>query len=307
MREFARQLSRIPGRKSLIWLSTGFPIEMTIPSPATQQQNVTMQELTGTGKALAKANIAIYPVDTAGLVASGGGQPVAGVAAGERNRHYPLDVLAELTGGRAFYDRNDLEQEIREAVDDSEVTYTLGFYPNPDGEDSAYHRLQIEVNRKGVDLRYRKGYQAADPQIQVAEADGREKIDNALWSPVEATGISINVRVEGPDPAKPKALRMTVAIPIGDIMLQEQENGWLGTLDLVVGQHSADGRDVATLSDAVKVNPNRQRYETLRKEGLLIRREIALRDEASVVRIVVFDRGSGRVGSLEIPAHTLSR
>ncbi len=302
MKELANQLARTPGRKNLIWLSTGFPIEMTIPAPPTRQENVTPGELSGTARALARADIAIYPVDTAGLVAGTGGRAIAAVAASERNRHYPLDLLAQLTGGRAFYDRNDLEQAIREAVGDSEVTYTLGFYPGPGGQDGAYHRLQIDVLREGVDLRYRPGYQAADPFIPTAEPDGREEIHDALWSPVDATGISLTARLEKPNPAKPRSLRMTIAIPVGDIALEELEGGWLGTLDLVVGQRSPDGRDLATLGEEVKVNPNRQRYETLRKEGLLLRREIELRPGASKVRIVVFDRGSGRLGSLEIPA-----
>jgi hypothetical protein len=85
-------------------------------------------------------------------------------------------------------------------------------------------------------------------------------------------------------------------------MLNPVENGWLGTLDLVIAQHSADGRDVATVGDPVRVNPDKQRYETLLKEGLLLRRQIQLRPGVSKVRVVVFDRGSGRIGSLEFNA-----
>ena len=52
----------------------------------------------------------------------------------------------------------------------------------------------------------------------------------------------------------------------------------------------------------MRVNPDQRRYETLLKEGLLLRRQIQLRPGAAKVRVVVFDRGSGRLGSLEFPA-----
>ncbi len=289
MKELGTQLARVPGRKSLIWLSTGFPIQLTANAP--KQEYLSVPDLTLTARALAKGNVAVYPVDTAGLVPGGGGGGFANVGPGGPNRHHAMDLLAELTGGRAFYNRNDLDQEVREAVDNSEVTYTLGFYPGPAGQDGGYHRLQIQVGRPGVDLRYRQGYQAADAQIPLPELDGREQIRNALQSPVESTGISLNVRLEKPNPAKPKSMRITIASPLSDLTLAEQGGG---TLDLIVGQRSADGRDVATLGDAVKV---------LRKEGLLLRREIVLRPDATVVRVIVFDRGSGRLGSIEIPAH----
>jgi hypothetical protein len=92
--------------------------------------------------------------------------------------------------------------------------------------------------------------------------------------------------------------------PVADltVTLNPVENGWLGTLDLVIAQHFADGRDVATVGDPVRVNPDKQRYETLLKEGLLLRRQIQLRPGVSKVRVVVFDRGSGRIGSLEFNA-----
>ncbi len=38
--------------------------------------------------------------------------------------------LADETGGRAFYFNNDLAGSVRTAIADSEVSYTLGFYPS---------------------------------------------------------------------------------------------------------------------------------------------------------------------------------
>lgn len=65
-----------------------------------------------------------------------------------------MRTLAEETGGRAFVNTNDLTGAIRQAVDDGAVTYTLGFYPDPDSLDGTFHKLKVRVLHHGaVDIR----------------------------------------------------------------------------------------------------------------------------------------------------------
>jgi len=56
------------------------------------------------------------------------------------------------TGGRAFYNANALGDSIQRAVDDSRVTYALGFYPDDASWDGTQHTLEGRVNRPGVDV-----------------------------------------------------------------------------------------------------------------------------------------------------------
>ncbi len=287
LKQFGTQLARVPGRKSLIWLSTGFPIQLIPAGSAQPQEYLSVEAWNATAQALGQGNIAVYPVDTAGLVTPGGaGSGFADVGPGGSNRHLAMDILAEVTGGRPFYNRNDIDQEVREAFEDSEVTYTLGFYPGSSGQDGGFHRLQIQTGRPGVELRYRQSYQAANALLPADELDGREQIHDALQSPVESTGIIINLRVEKPNPKKANSLRMTIAVALPELVGS--------TIDLIVSQRAADGSDVITLGDPVKIE---------RKEDLLLHREIEVRPKAVTIRVIVFDRTSGRLGSLEIPAH----
>jgi hypothetical protein len=226
------------------------------------------EELSGSSKALARASAALYPVDVRGLVAPAGGQTVVAVAESESKRHYSI---------------------------------TLGFYPDPSGQDGNYQGLHIDVKRPGVQLRYREGYVAADAQLPLLEAGGRDSIRDALASPVDVAGIPLTVRIQPRDPKKPDALRLTIAIPAKDIDLRPPENGVVATLDVIVAQHAADGSDLATFGDVVRVHPGEQRGETPLREGLLIRREVPVREGVASVRVVVFDRGSGRIGSLALP------
>lgn len=61
LREMAKNLATVPGRKSLILLTAGFPVPPDL-----------LQEVTATIDVCNKANVAIYPIDVRGLVAAGG-------------------------------------------------------------------------------------------------------------------------------------------------------------------------------------------------------------------------------------------
>src|SRR5258708_5304265 len=67
LRSMAKNLAPVPGRKTLIFLTSGFAMTEEVRS-----------ELTATIDACNKANVAVYPIDVRGLVAGGG---IAGPAA----------------------------------------------------------------------------------------------------------------------------------------------------------------------------------------------------------------------------------
>ena len=279
MTALAAELARIPGRKNLLWLSTNFPIGLYKQASA---EFVPMHDRTsGTAWALAKADVATYPIHAAGVV------PTVSMP--------QLDELAALTGGRAFYKNNDVAAEMRDAAQDSEITYSLGFYP--DSSDGKYHVLSVEVARRGVEVRCRKGYFATDPQLAVdGGVPGAAEIASAIWSPVDATGIAIQARVSrsGAD-----VVRLAISVPAADLALSPVADGRFGTVDLVVAQRTGDGSVAMAFSEPVQVASGRSTNQDLLPEGLFLRREIKLVKGATRIRIVMYDRNTGRTGSLE--------
>jgi VWFA-related protein len=69
------------------------------------------------------------------------------------------NMFADLTGGLVFYNKsNAIEESIQTAVDDGELIYTLGFYPMREELNGTYHDLKVDVDRRGVSVRYRANY-----------------------------------------------------------------------------------------------------------------------------------------------------
>ena len=87
LKDLGKSLSSIPGRKTVILITGGFPLTPEIISEATAAISVCN-----------KSNVAIYPIDVRGLVAP---TPQARLRAPDRDAHF---VLASYTpGGMAFF------------------------------------------------------------------------------------------------------------------------------------------------------------------------------------------------------------
>jgi len=141
--QIAYHLSSQSGRKTLIWVSGSFPI---IPSymfygiNAPDERLIFADDFKKAAGALNNSTLVVYPVDAHGLTTN---RPdFANLAT--------MKMLAEHTGGRAFYNTNDLRKAIREAIDESGLTYQLGYYPTDEKWDSRFHRIKVNVKRKGL-------------------------------------------------------------------------------------------------------------------------------------------------------------
>lgn len=178
LNSLSRTLAGYPGRKNLIWVSETFPFDVMLSAASGKSwvnDRSYSYDIARTGNLLSDSQVAIYPLDARGLAGSalfnvgnnpgslGFGAPSASSEAEDRlaARTTMLD-LAERTGGRAFYNRNDLDQAVRESIDDGSTYYTLGYYPENKDWNGAFRKIQVKAQRAGVKLRYRIGYFAAD-------------------------------------------------------------------------------------------------------------------------------------------------
>ena len=248
----AQALAGYPGRKNLIWVSEGFPLTLfpeiiyddptpfggkgssgASPAPPTMAMSSSFQSGAGSdfdavvekvANALMNAQVAVYPVDASGL---------------QKDNHLntinTMRSLADRTGGKAFYNRNDVEVGVRTSIEDGSSYYTLEYYPENKTWDGKFRTIQIK-SRPGVTLRYRQGYYALDPGTQGkdAEKDLARNFSNALSLDMpSATGVVFHAGVTPP----PKAQQVTVNFAIDPHTLSFQ--------------HKADGQAAVEISCAV--------------------------------------------------------
>ena len=135
-RMIANHVAAIPGRKNLVWVSASFPLWFSMGTVNVRDGRI--EALTKeAGRALTRANMAIYPVDAKGVQvdpsfsAAATQEPTGDNLMSEiLSRQATERMLADSTGGQAFYDNNDIPAGVRKAFDDARYAYTIGFYPN---------------------------------------------------------------------------------------------------------------------------------------------------------------------------------
>jgi VWFA-related protein len=302
LQQIASHVANIPGRKNLVWLTANLPFS---------------------GAALAHvltpANIAVYPVDARGLLtkspmvmadvpgtadmdavsgASGhldnmparSSQPI-GIAT--------MQTLADDTGGRAFVNTNDITGAIRKAVEDSAVTYTLGFYIDRDALDGKFHELKVEVNRSGLTVRYPKGY-FAFPDTAPAKDEDQIRLLTAVQSPIESSSIPVQATVERVD-QPPHWFKVMCSIDAHDLSLVESGDLRKGSLDVYIVEQDQTGKVLLQSGKTFNLQFPEKQYSALLKSGLFFHELVEPKSGAITLRVLVENPATSEVGSLIIP------
>lgn len=179
LRALAAGLRNLPGRKTVIFFGEGLAIPTAV--------------MPHFDRAIAEANLAritVYSVDAAGLrvhsadaatarevgamaAASRGVSPDGGnyssLAMMERNEDVlqkdartSLRLLAERTGGLLIDNTNDLLPRLRLIDSDRRATYLLAYASTNSDAKGGWRSIKVKVKRRGVTVRSRAGYLAAE-------------------------------------------------------------------------------------------------------------------------------------------------
>lgn len=195
----AHMLAGRPGRKNLIWITESVPVHMfaTNYQPVIEQQGSQLAKVLPDGQSdartrrsyddqlamvsnlFADAQVAVYPVDARGLVGSemfnvarnlnglgANGAMAVNIDNAQKEElfeaHTSMSDIAEKTGGKAYYNHNNIAGAVRDDMEDGATYYTIGYYPQNKSWDGRFRKIQISAARSGVKLRYRLGYFAFD-------------------------------------------------------------------------------------------------------------------------------------------------
>ena len=323
----ANHLSGVPGRKNVVWVSGGFPIAFgygdsqdttdqsqlgTTESAASQDRELFASYIEDASLAMNTANAAVYPVDARGLMGLPFADASRSIKLNSRSHQLPdnmmhvdqknmdtMNYIADLTGGKAYYNTNDIEGAIRKAIDDSSVTYTLGYYVSADNWDGKFHKLKVKVKRSGAVVRTKKGYLATEQPTPTPKRLS-QALQEAVWSPLDSTTIGVMARID-PSAALPNASRFTFVLDPAEIQFQPEDINSRGSIDLVMVQQTKDGKRIATVKKTLTFSVTPAQMSVMRVQGMRAGQDVPVNAETESVRIVVLDRGSGATGSVTMP------
>jgi VWFA-related protein len=289
----ARHLQGLPGRKKLVWITSSFAAQTTDVRSHNGQQTIEHkefgQEINRAVRALNDANVAVYPIDPKPLsVFNDPGFLRPGIHA--------MNLFAGGTGGRAFYVINDVAAAIKTAVEDSEVTYALGFYPVDIKLDGSYHALSVKVARHGVDLRHRKGYYATDLK-QPTEKQTEQSLQELFATPLEATAIGMAARLD-PSPRQAGVFHLTMTFNLQELHLDREKNNWVALIRFATYYPAAQKPNGS--EESIKITLTEQRLRESLANGYTMQRLVFAGNRTGDLRLAIQDRVTGASGSVKL-------
>jgi VWFA-related protein len=176
-------MSRLPGRKAVIFFSEGLSLPPNV-----------QQHFRSVINSANRANVSVYAVDSAGLrvdstlqatreemmqrarrrmdtLDTAGRQTGAPLMAGlERNEDLltlnpqsGLTQLALQTGGQFIGDTNKIGTKLRQVDEDLNTYYLLTYAPANSTYDGKFRNIAVKIRRSGIEAQTRKGYFAVPP------------------------------------------------------------------------------------------------------------------------------------------------
>lgn len=304
--------SQVSGGVGAAYSAYGFD-NNTLPGnsqPARETFAAFADEIARATRALNDADIAVYPVDARGLLAvpkimtaqssgiikpnrlSSQAQPPLSLTPAGMNT---MQVMAENTGGVAFYNTNDIAHALRDALDDSEMTYTLGFYADAATLDAEFHKLKVVVNRPRVEARYRRGY-LANPAAPPGADEREAVINDAVWSPLDSAALSLAGRISKAQ----NGISVAVSAEPGDLMFVEHDGRRTISVEFAFAMLTSDGRTLDTIHQVKTMDLDEKQYRKL-SQAFVVSKTLAPNPDVAQIRVIVMDRASGRLGSLTLP------
>jgi len=315
----AQRLAGVRGRKNLVWVSSAFPLVYQDRfGPQTMGTMLDRASLS-----INDADIAVYATDPQGLVTPAMGAAMKATQEVDRAHRTAMDdalatglisaktttadtddtlnYLSAATGGRAFHGTNDIGKAIRGAVDDSRMSYVLGYYPVHGVWDGRYRSIKVTVNRPGAIVLNRKGY-LATRTTPILDTTAPESLLPIMRSPFESTGIDLTVRAERVSAANAvKQVRVDVTFDARNLSLEKKGESWTGVLDIAIAQSNPAGQTFKTFSARADLQFTDAQRERVLRDGFPFDRVFALRPDAHRVHVIIRDVPSGAIGSVFIP------
>ncbi len=311
LQEIALQNQGVPGRKNIIWVGHGDPgiSSFQVRAGYLDELNEYLHYTTNTLVNSRASLFVIYPgsnytspVGTPSMFAAGTELSDVDPFSGDIN----FGVFVNETGGKLFYNRNNVNTEIKESEELGSEYYTLTYQPSEGNVDGRFRRIHVTVRNPDLRVVTKAGYFAMDKEAAVG---GRPQaivnIAEALHSaiPFEALKVTIEDIVRHPDSG---TVEFTVVLAPHNLDWQ-LEGERMSTVDFLLAAASLDkSRDfLATRVQDLTLAADNQGPALLAKTGG--RRSITIRipRKTQAIRVVIETASNGRAGAVELDRKTI--
>ena len=236
-----------------------------------------------------------------------------------------MQQIADATGGRAIINSNAFDAAIASAIDDGSSYYTIGYVPSAKQFDGRFRKLQVKLDDSRLKLAYRRGYYADPPDKPSPHRPGETSLlmSAALHGAPASSQVQFQVRVLASDdpqlkseklpdaPAGQQAGRMKGPVrtyvadlrvePRGIVFDQMPDGLHHARLELVLVAYDKDGKRTNYVDKLYYLDMKPDLFAQTMRDGITARLALEVPAGPQSLRVVAYDPGAERAGSMEIP------
>jgi VWFA-related protein len=300
-------LRSIREQKSLVYFASGLRLN------GTDNQ----AQLRATVNAAIRANVAFFPVDARGLVATAplgdanraspggigmfsGNTAMAMVTNFQRSQD-TLYALAADTGGKAMLDNNDLTAGIVQAQNAITSYYVIGYYPTNAASDGKFRRIKITLKETAnAKLDFRQGYFAPKTFDKFTTADKERQLEDALalGDPITDLTIAMELNYFQLNRAE-YFVPVTLKIPGSELELARTGGADRTLIDFIGEIRDDYGSPITNLRDKVDIKLSGETASELSRRAIQYDTGFTLLPGKYVIKVLARNAETGRIGTYQ--------
>lgn len=325
-------MRQIPGRKSLVLLSGGLPLnELSqngeIIGDLTQLFRQLIDNATRSGVVIntmdvrglttrgvvarfqdtpAKSSLGMTANTRGGTLSIAGGDADATTLRGVNRSllgddtgtgQLGLHALASQTGGVSVANRNDISAGLDKVLSRSQGYYRLAYKPS-EKFDNKFHKVEIKVRRSGVRLYAAEGYYAREDKAGTLTKE--EQIIKAAISPLAKRDLDVSAELQYKfSPTNQAQLDINTVIDAHKLNFTRTTDGKYQTaIDVVGFVFDQLGRNRGGISQTVNADLSEEDYQRALASGISYTASTELPPGYYQVRLVVREIKTGNTGTV---------
>lgn len=306
LQQIALENKGIPGRKNIVWVGHGGPGLNTNLLPGDWTEGIN-QYVHAVANMLVDARISLFVIYP-GLTVEGAGIPLSAMdsdaSIGDSDPfagNINFGVFVDDTGGKLFFNRNDVDAEMKQSQQLGSEYYTLTYQPQEVGQDGKFRHIRVTLRDPKLRVVTKAGYYAPDEK---APANRREStlsdLAEAVRSSVPFQALEVNIAdtVRHPDA---ETAELTLRVSAKNLNWQAEDDGKdHAVLTLIAASMSGDGSILASKLSRWRFSSQLQDPGQLAKAFLQIPITVRVPKRTTVIRVAVAGEAQGRIGTAEI-------
>lgn len=211
-----------------------------------------------------------------------------------------LYALAAGTGGFTIFNTNDFGAGLEKISKELDEYYVLGYVPPSQVHDGSYHKIEVKVTRKGVNIRHRNGYfDVKSPDLLAGKPEGKVLEERSAGNQPGDLPLTLTAPYFYTEPNVAR-VNLALDVPADKLEFAKVKGKFHSQVNILGIAYREDGGVAARFSDTVKLDYEKKELKEFAKGTYNYQTNFDIAPGKYNLKVVL-GAGGEKFGKYEIP------